>query len=107
MTLSRFIAPAAAASLFIFGVVDGVAADPRSAELAATCASCHGLHGRRRGIPTLLGISREELARAMADYRSGARSSTIMHAVASSFSDAEIAALARYFAAQHRQSGRQ
>ena len=48
----------------------------------------------------------EKFIGAMADFRSGARSSSIMHAVALSFSDAEIAALAEYLAAQPKETKR-
>jgi cytochrome c553 len=107
MTASRSIALAIAVSLTILSANRGMAADSeRGAELAATCAACHRLDGRDKGIPSIVGMDTEKFIGAMADFRSGARSSSIMHAVALSFSDAEIAALAEYLAAQPKETKR-
>jgi cytochrome subunit of sulfide dehydrogenase len=107
MTASRSIALAIAVSLTILSANRGMAADSeRGAELAATCAACHRLDGRDKGIPSIVGMNTEKFIGAMADFRSGARSSSIMHAVALSFSDAEIAALAEYLAAQPKETKR-
>jgi cytochrome c553 len=76
------------------------AANDRGAQLAALCASCHRLDGRDEAIPSIVGLDKEKFAGVMAAFKSGARSSDIMHAVARSLSDAEIATLAEYLAAQ-------
>jgi len=71
------------------------------AEIAATCAACHGTDGRSRGaIPALAGRDRGELVRLMREFRDGRRSSTIMREIARGYGDAEIDAAAAYFAAQ-------
>jgi len=86
----------------------GMAADQkRGAQLAAMCASCHRLDGRDKGIPSIVGLDKETFAGAMAAFKSGARASSIMRAVALSLSDAEIAILAEYLAAQPREARRQ
>jgi cytochrome subunit of sulfide dehydrogenase len=86
----------------------GTTADnERGAQLAAMCASCHRLDGGDKGIPAIVGMDKEKLAEAMAAFKSGARSSSIMHAVALQLSDAETATLAEYLAVRAKESERQ
>ena len=85
-------------------------ADPNLTErgvrdMAANCAACHGT----RGLPApgsalapLAGRAREEIVQAMSQFKAGTRPATLMHQVAKGFSDAEIAAIAGYFARQPR-----
>jgi len=71
--------------------------------LAATCANCHGTGGVSRGeLPSLAGRATAELVAAMADFRSGARSATIMHQIAKGYSDEQVRQIAAWFAAQPR-----
>ena len=71
------------------------------AEIAASCAACHGTDGRSRGaIPPLAGRDAKEMARAMREFRDGSRSATIMQQIARGYTDAEIESAAAYFAAQ-------
>jgi cytochrome c553 len=73
--------------------------------LAANCAICHGTGGRAVPGSTVAGLagrSREELVLIMAQFRDGARPATIMHQIAKSYSDAEVAAIAAWFASQPR-----
>jgi sulfide dehydrogenase cytochrome subunit len=69
--------------------------------MADTCAGCHGTDGvpAVSYIPPLAGLSVESFTKAMNGYRDGTRRATIMNRVAPAFSDAEIAAMAEYFAA--------
>jgi len=97
MTASRSIVLAIAASLLILSADRGMTADvERCAQLAAMCASCHRLDGRDKAIPSIVGMEKEKFVEVMAAFKSGARSSSIMHAVALQLSDAEIATLAGY-----------
>jgi cytochrome subunit of sulfide dehydrogenase len=99
------MALAIAASLVIVAAKEGMAGDnERGSQLAAMCASCHRLDGRDKGIPSIIGIDKQKFADTMATFKSGARSSSIMHAVALQLSDAEIATLAAYLAAQPKES---
>jgi cytochrome c553 len=101
MTASRFIVLSVALSLVALSADRGITANnERGAKLAAICASCHCLDGRDRGIPSIVGMDREKLADTMAAFKSGVRSGQIMHAVALSLSNEEIATLAEYLAAQ-------
>ena len=73
--------------------------------MAANCASCHGTDGRSAsGSPfaALAGRPRADIVQQMAQFKSGQRPATLMHQIAKGFSDAEIEALAGYFASQTR-----
>jgi cytochrome c553 len=72
----------------------------QGARLAATCTSCHRLDGQDDGIPSVVGQDAEGLTRKMQAFKSGERPSMIMHAVALTLSDEEVAILARYLAEQ-------
>lgn len=108
MTGSRSISRAIAIGLVILSADQCMAAENKhAAQLAAMCASCHRLDGRDKGIPSIVGMDTQKLAEAMAAFKSGARSSSIMHAVALQLSDTEIATLAEYLAARPKESKRQ
>ncbi len=67
----------------------------------AGCSSCHGAQGipeAGASFPALAGSSSEYLAKQLLDYRSGTRRNVIMEGVAKGLDDAEIGALARYYA---------
>lgn len=70
--------------------------------LAHTCAGCHGTHGASSGpaAPTIGGLSEEYMIEVMQAYKSGDRWSTIMERIAKGYSDQEIQAMAKYYAAQ-------
>ena len=105
--MSPSIVLAIAVGLIIFGTDRSMAGDnERGAQLAAMCASCHRLDGRGKGIPSIVGMAKEKFAETMTAFKSGARSSSIMHAVALQLSDAEIATLAQYLAARANESER-
>lgn len=71
--------------------------------LAATCANCHGTDGRAApgsAVPGLAGRPKEDIVAQLQAFRSGARPATIMQQLAKGYSDAQIAQIAGYFAAQ-------
>jgi len=71
--------------------------------MAATCAACHGTLGRPASgssVPGLAGRPAQSVIEAMKAFKDGKREATVMHQVAKGYGDAEIAALAAYFAAQ-------
>ena len=79
------------------------AAAPRSgAMLGNTCAGCHGTNGYSAGhiMPSLAGMDKRYLQKSMRDFRSGARPSTVMGRIARGYTDADIAAMASFFAEQ-------
>jgi sulfide dehydrogenase cytochrome subunit len=85
-------------------ILGGVAhAEPSGEMLAQTCAGCHGTQGQLKGASAfmpLAGMSEASFTKAMKDFASGSRPNTLMGPIARGFSDAEIAAMASYFAKQ-------
>ena len=70
---------------------------------AASCAGCHGAAGIPAAgtpFPRLAGLPAEYLAKQLFDYRDGTRASPLMGPLAKGLSGAEIAALARHYAAR-------
>lgn len=74
--------------------------------LAASCAACHGTQGNAVGnnqsteTLTLAGLGREHIAQRLMDFRTGARTSTVMHHHAKGLTVDEINQLADYFSHQ-------
>ena len=70
-----------------------------------TCAACHGDKGQGveafKDYPKLAGQHSDYLAKALRDYKSGARKNAIMGAQAKELAPSEIRALADYFARQN------
>ncbi len=76
-----------------------LAADPIEG-LARTCNNCHGTGGVSVGhsMPSIAGLSETYLKNILMEWKSGARSSANMTRLISGYTDAEIAALAKYYA---------
>ncbi len=75
--------------------------DMRGRDLATTCSGCHGTYGRSAsGMPTIAGLDQAYIVKQMNDFKSGARSATVMQQIAKGFNDEQIAALAAYFSVQ-------
>lgn len=71
--------------------------------LAATCANCHGTHGvAQPGMESLAGANRDDLLKKMLDFKAGKKPATIMHQISKGYSDAQLGAMAAYFAAQKK-----
>lgn len=73
--------------------------------LAAGCAICHGTDGRTApGAPVipLAGLPQDHIATQMRAFRDGSRPATVMHQIAKGYTDAQIDAMAAWFAAQKR-----
>ena len=71
--------------------------------MAMNCAPCHGTGGRAApgsALPGLAGQPAEAIADKMKAFRDGKRDATLMHQIAKGYSDAEIAAMAAWFARQ-------
>src|ERR687895_515887 len=69
--------------------------------LAANCFTCHGTDGNSVGgvPPSLAGRPSGELFQMMKDFQAGKRPATIMHQQARGYTDAQLKAIAAYFAA--------
>jgi cytochrome c553 len=76
--------------------------NPRN--LAAACAICHGTGGNAvtKDVIPLAGLPREHIASQMRAFRDGQRPATVMHQIAKGYNDAQIDAMAGWFAAQKR-----
>src|SRR5262245_14993243 len=97
---------------FLFGILlwlsaglilpNPVVADPaaaRGATLANACAACHGPEGRSQGaIPSVGGVAAEDCMAALQAVRGEVRKGTVMNRIAKGVDDAEISAMAAYFA---------
>ncbi|HEY5869173.1 MAG TPA: c-type cytochrome, partial [Candidatus Tectomicrobia bacterium] len=74
-------------------------ASVRGAALASTCVTCHGPAGHSQGaIPSLATLSSADIMTALQAFRAETRSSTVMHRIARGLDDADITAVATYFA---------
>jgi cytochrome c553 len=92
----------AAAAVVAAGIVPAQAQQADGPVLAMSCLNCHGPGGKSPGdIPSIAGKSEDFLKNAMVDFRDGKRSgnsATVMGRLAKGYSDAEIAAVAKYIA---------
>lgn len=92
---------ASAIGLLLFAATAHAAVDAHSRNLAASCASCHGTNGHSVGaMPVLAGMDKTLFVNQMKDFKSGARTGTVMHHHAKGYSDEEFEKLADFFAAQ-------
>lgn len=93
----------AAAILAAFPVA---AQDVQGRNLAAGCAICHGTDGRAATADSplipLAGLPRDHIATQMRAFRDGKRPATVMQQIAKGYTDAQIDAIAAWFAAQKR-----
>jgi cytochrome subunit of sulfide dehydrogenase len=107
MSAVRHVALAFVAALALSPSRGAFPAEPgSSAYLAATCAACHLPHGGGKAIPSLAGRDEQSLASAMLAFRSAARPSQIMHAVAGALSEDEIAMVAHALATEAKEAKR-
>jgi sulfide dehydrogenase cytochrome subunit len=92
--------------LCCFGVDAAPAASPERQMLAGNCHGCHGLNGVSAGpaSPSFAGFDRQFLIRALQEFRSGERASTIMDRIMTGYTDRQIRQLASHFAEQAWQS---
>jgi sulfide dehydrogenase cytochrome subunit len=71
----------------------------RGPALANACAACHGPDGRSQGaIPSIDNLPAEDFIAAMKGFRADVRKGTVMNLIAKGVDDAEISAMAAYFA---------
>jgi cytochrome c553 len=79
--------------------------EPGVRDMASACAICHGVEGRPVAgsrVAALAGRRAADIDSAMHAFKEGRREATVMHQIAKGYDDAEIAALAEYFAARPR-----
>ncbi len=94
----RVVLAAAIACVSIAAATVALAEPPAG---AAACSGCHPSSARVSSpVVRLAGRDRAEIVKAMQDFRSGARTGTVMDRIAKGFTDAEIQAIAAWYAAQ-------
>jgi sulfide dehydrogenase cytochrome subunit len=80
----------------------------RGSALANACAACHGPEGHSHGaIPPIDRLSAEDFISVLKAFRADTRKGTVMNRIAKGVDDAEITAMAAYFAGQHGAAPRQ
>lgn len=67
---------------------------------ASSCSGCHGPGASAGAVPPLRGRKAQEIAAAMAEFRSGGRPATVMDRIAKGFSEEETRAIAGWLAEQ-------
>ncbi|RLJ67484.1 c-type cytochrome [Sulfurisoma sediminicola] len=90
-------------ALALLGLAGGAFANEANygRNMAAACGSCHGTNGKSvGGMEALAGYPKDKLVKAVQDFRSGAKPATVMHQLAKGYTDAQIEAIATYYAAQ-------
>jgi cytochrome c553 len=97
---ATFVAAAALASASLAATAQTPYPDT-GRDLAASCAICHGTSGLNAGgMPNVAGQAKGVLVGALRDFRDGKRPATVMHQVAKGLTEAQIDAVASYWAAQ-------
>lgn len=94
---------ALAAALAALAAAPALAGDPVAGEAAAgTCVACHGAGGAEpiANYPIIAGQHESYLLHTMVTYRDGDRPNVVMEQQLAGLTDAELANLAAYFAAQ-------
>ena len=84
---------------------DKASTDLHTRANAAMCANCHGSEGRTvkgSAVPPIAGLPHDYMVQEMQAFKDGRRPATVMDQITKGLSDAQIASLAHYFAAQAR-----
>jgi cytochrome c553 len=92
----------ACAAIAVVAAQAAAAADVKAGrQKALQCQTCHGLDGQAKlpEAPSLAGQNEIYLAKALKDYRGGARQNEMMSVVSRALKDEDIADLAAYYAA--------
>jgi cytochrome c553 len=89
-------------ALLLAGTVAAADLEAAKKKVTEVCQACHGMDGNSPipENPKLAGQYVDYLAKAMRDYKSGARKNPIMQGMAGGLTDDDIANLAAYFSAQ-------
>jgi sulfide dehydrogenase cytochrome subunit len=90
---------AAAVVIVLFAAARVAPAEPPAG--AASCSGCHPASTRFSSpVPRLIGMEQAAIIRAMQEFRAGTRTGTVMNRIARGFTDAEIQAIAAWYARQ-------
>jgi cytochrome c553 len=102
MTHVRSTLVVAIAGAFAPAVALGADVVAGQAKVQQVCQACHGLDGNSQAAdyPKLGGQYPDYIAKALRDYKSGARKNPIMAGFAATLSDKDIDNVAAYYASQ-------
>jgi sulfide dehydrogenase cytochrome subunit len=90
-----------AAAVAIALIASAAAASAGPPAGAASCSGCHPASARVTSpVPRLAGMDQAAIVKALRDFRAGTRTGTVMDRIAKGFTDAEIQAIAAWYAAQ-------
>jgi cytochrome subunit of sulfide dehydrogenase len=80
------------------------AVDTQARAWAASCAACHGTHGKgaSSGIPSISGQTKEVLLQKLLAFKRDQLPATVMHQQAKGYTDAELARIAAHLAQVNR-----
>jgi cytochrome c553 len=97
-----FFPAAAAAVLFLAGPVTAADLEAAKKKVTELCQACHGMDGNSpvADNPKLAGQYSDYLAKALRDYKSGARKNPVMQGMVGTLSPQDIENLAAYYSAQ-------
>ena len=91
----------AAVAVALASIAPGASASPALPAGASSCTGCHAANpGVDTPIPRLVGRNAAEIAAEMQAFKTGQQKSTVMDRIAKGFSDAEIQAIADWYAQQ-------
>jgi sulfide dehydrogenase cytochrome subunit len=90
-----------AVAVVVASIASAFAASPEPPAGAASCSGCHAANAAANTpVPRLAGRNAADLVTQMQAFRSGQQTSTVMDRIAKGYSDAEIAAIAAWYAEQ-------
>jgi cytochrome c553 len=90
-----------AAAIGLVSIAAAVVASAEPPAGAAACSGCHPASTRVTSpVPRLAGLDGAAIIRAMQEFRSGARAATVMDRIAKGFTEAEVQAIAAWYATQ-------
>jgi sulfide dehydrogenase cytochrome subunit len=99
MRVSRFIAAAVALVVAWTGVAHPAAPEPPPG--ASSCSGCHASKaGVESAVPRLAGRAAADIAAQMQAFKTGQRPATVMDRIARGLTDAEVEAIAAWYAQQ-------
>lgn len=91
----------AAVAVVLASIASEAAASPVAPAGASSCTGCHATNpGVDSPIPRLAGRSAPETVAQMQGFKTGQRKGTVMDRLAKGYSDAEIQAIAEWYAQQ-------
>ena len=101
--MSRFfLGVVTAAAMLASGAVQAADLAAAKKKVSEVCQACHGMDGNSQvpDYPKLAGQNQDYLAKALRDYKSGARKDPTMNGFAGTLTTQDIDNLAAYFSSQ-------